>query len=174
MSQCNNKGPKIIGVVFLSEDELRRAKMKTRILARDYDIFIGIDPGIKTGVAIYSRKEKKIISVSTEKIHKAMEAISLILKIHHKTRILVRVEDARLRKFIPKEKGREVLQGVGSVKRDSQIWEGFLEDLDIDYELMAPAAGRTKWSPEYFQKVTGYLDKTSNHGRDAAALVYGL
>lgn len=174
MRQCNDKGPRFTGVVFLSDDELRRAKMKARALARDYDVFIGIDPGVKTGIAYYYRKEKKLISVSTEKIHKALEAIDFTLKIHNKARILVRIEDARLRKFIQKEKGREVLQGVGSVKRDCQIWEDFLEDRGIDYELLAPAAGRTKWKPDYFTKVTGYTGKTSNHGRDAAALVYGL
>lgn len=158
------------GVVFLTDKQL----LDLRIRTRDFDLFIGIDPGVETGYAEYHKPTKKILRVNTLQIHRAFAAIDFEIGRKHKDRILVRVEDARLRQWIPKERGREVLQNVGSVKRDCKIWEDFLTDRGLAFELLPPAAGRTKWSADYFKKLTGYTSRTSNHGRDAAALVYGL
>jgi hypothetical protein len=151
-----------------------REILRVRIITGDFDLYIGIDPGVQTGVASWLRRDKKLLDVSTSQIHKVMRDIDRLVPMYGQDRILVRVEDARLRTWIPKERGREALQGVGSVKRDAQIWEEFLSDLGIAFELLAPAAGRTKWSDEYFKKLTGWKGRTSNHARDAAALVFGL
>lgn len=170
MSQCNDKGPKIIGAVYLSDKEFRELRIRQRL----YDVIIGVDPGVDTGFAVWKKREKKLELVTTLKIHRALTYIDSEITRIGKGEILVLVEDARLRTWIPKDRGREYLQGVGSVKRDAGIWEDYLEDRGIDYQLLAPAAGRTKWSSDYFKKLTGYKGRTSNHGRDAAALVYGL
>jgi len=66
------------------------------------------------------------------------------------------------------------LQGVGSVKRDSSIWEDFLEDVGIPYQAKKWCAGTTKWDAARFKRDTGWLPQTNNHGRDAGVLVYGL
>jgi hypothetical protein len=63
--------------------------------------------------------------------------------------------------------------GAGSVKRDCAIWEDFCRDLGIDYIPVPPQAGLTKWPADYFNKVTGWKGRTSDHARDAALLVYG-
>ncbi len=65
-------------------------------------------------------------------------------------------------------------QGAGSVKRDCKIWEDFLTDLDIPFEMVAPRKGMTKYSAAAFKKLTGYEGKTSEHARDAAMLVFGF
>lgn len=159
------------------KNNAKQLERRARILVKDYDIIIGIDPGVETGLAVWDKtaKPRALITVETVKIHDALESVKIYIKYF---RVLVRVEDARLRKYLPREKSlseeRGKLQGAGSIKRDSKIWEDFLESLGVDYELLAPAAGRTKWSQEYFKTITGYTGKTSNHARDAAALVYGL
>ena len=63
--------------------------------------------------------------------------------------------------------------GAGSVKRDCQIWEDFLRAHGIKYEMVAPHQGATKWTADTFARITGYTGRTSNHGRDAAVLVFG-
>src|SRR5580765_684237 len=92
--------------------------------------------------------------------------------------ILVRIEDARLRKWIPQEKdiqqriGRA--KGAGSVSRDAKIWEDFLTDLNIDFELVPPKKGMTKYNAASFNRLTKYEGKTSSHARDAALLVFQM
>jgi hypothetical protein len=40
--------------------------------------------------------------------------------------------------------------------------------------MVAPKNAITKMKAEYFRQLTGYKGKTSEHGRDAAMLVYGM
>jgi hypothetical protein len=51
---------------------------------------------------------------------------------------------------------------------------GFLKDLGVPFEMVAPKGGKTKLSVQTFQKITGYTQRTSEHARDAAMLVYSL
>ena len=133
---------------------------------------VGIDPGVKTGLSTYSVRLKKLISCDTLSIVKAMD----IVKKLHETReypIEVHFEDARLRTWIPKHKGREVLQGVGSVKRDCKIWEEFCEYHKIPYKKIHPKSIKTKLDSTKFKLYTGWEGRTSEHSRDAAMIVYG-
>ena len=135
-------------------------------------IYIGIDPGTHTGVALWDPSIKEL-KISTLKIHEAMNAIKVIAETIEKKSVKVRFEDARQRKWFGNA-GRDQLQGAGSIKRDCAIWEDYLKDLGVDFEMVAPKNAITKMKAEYFRQLTGYKGKTSEHGRDAALLVYGL
>ena len=124
---------------------------------------IGIDPGVNTGVAIWN-SEKKELECFSLMIHQAFELVK-------KYDCFVYVEDARLRKYITG--GREKLQGAGSIKRDSKIWEDFLTDKNIAFKLIAPKNNRTKLDSVTFTKLTGFKGRTNQHERDAAMLVFG-
>lgn len=131
---------------------------------------IGIDPGVNTGVAVYDTVNKHLIEVITVPIHEAFTIISAyepLLK-------LVRIEDARQRKWFGENVGKEKLQGAGSIKRDCKIWEDFLKDSNIPFELIAPKQIKTKVSETYFKALTKWKTRTSNHARDAAMLVFGF
>ena len=82
-------------------------------------------------------------------------------------------EDARLRKWIPKTSGREVLQGAGSIKRDCSIWEEFFDLHKIKAFPIAPKDTKTKMNAQLFARLTGWTGRTSEHARDAALLVWG-
>ena len=138
---------------------------------KTYDYYIGIDPGVNTGCAVWSKEKKSLVQVETATIHKVMEGITKA-KTTLGYSIFVRFEDARQRRWLG-EKGREALQGAGSIKRDCKIWEDFLKDLDVDFEMVPPGKGKTKWTDDLFRKVTGWTGRTSNHARDAAMLVFG-
>jgi hypothetical protein len=137
-------------------------------LNKNYKYFVGIDPGVNTGVAVWDKEEKKIISLETVLIHQALDTV----RIWGHLSAFVRVEDARLRKWYG-EAGRAQLQGVGSVKRDCGIWEAFLTENHIDFEMVAPKTVKTKMKSGYFAKITGWKKRTSVHARDCAMLVYG-
>ena len=72
-----------------------------------------------------------------------------------------------------REEERKKLQGVGSVKRDATIWEDFLKDLGVKFEMVAPKMNVTKLTQETFKRYTGWKKLTNEHGRDAAMLVFG-
>lgn len=140
-----------------------------------YDFFIGIDPGVNTGFAIWNTATKSFDMIATTMIHRAMTIIAAYNAQH---RIKVIVEDARKRVWFgdadsrQKRSGAGIREGVGSVKRDCSILEEFLTDNCIDFEMKHPIKGGTKLSAELFERSTNYDGRTSKHSRDAALLVY--
>lgn len=142
-------------------------------------IVIGLDPGVVTGYAIWEARDMVLRAVGSCSIHCAM---SRVLSDRESAAargrdFLVLFEDARTLKFPggrnAKKEGK-VLQGVGSVKRDCGIWEDFLEDHGIPYQAKRWTRGTTKWTTEYFNRVTGWDKPTNEHARDAAVSVFGL
>lgn len=133
-------------------------------------ILIGLDPGTHTGYAEYQPSDGKLTAVTTLQIHQAMHLIRCAHNRGESMRVIF--EDARLRRWLG-SKGREALQGAGSIKRDCSIWEDFLADLGVSFQAIAPQSGGTKWSAERFAKLTGWTGRTSEHARDAAMLVWG-
>jgi hypothetical protein len=131
---------------------------------------IGIDVGVNTGISIWDTEQKRLTMCESGMVHQALSLVEFMFR--KDSDLYVRVEDARKRKWIPKDRGREVLQGAGSVKRDSKIWEDFLTDLKIPHEMVAPKNNRTKMKADYFSKVTGYTGKTNEHARDSAMLCF--
>lgn len=137
-------------------------------------IYIGIDPGTHTGVAVWDTREGKFLSLETLLIHRAM---TFILKWSLKAEdigqeIQVVFEDARQRKWYGNESNAK-RQGAGSVKRDCSIWEDFCRDYQIPFVAVPPMKGGTKVSESYFKTISGWKGRTSNHARDAAMLVLG-
>lgn len=137
--------------------------MKSRFIA-------GADPGKRTGLAIWDRKERCLVAVETLPILKAMDRVKELIAAEGKVELVF--EDARQRKWFGNS-GREKLQGAGSIKRDCSIWVEFCEMHDIKYTAIKPQAGATKWTAEKFKRVTKWEGRTSSHSRDAAVLVYG-
>lgn len=137
------------------------------------DIYIGIDPGTHTGIAVWSHKEQRFFMLGTKTMYEATEDIINLVNKHGRDNIFVRFEDARKRNWFGKA-GRDQLQGAGSIKRDCSLWEEFLTAKNIPFATVAPKANRTKMKPEAFAKYTGWAKRTSEHARDAAMLVFGL
>ena len=139
-------------------------------------IYIGIDTGVHTGIAVWDSEKGKFVYLDTLKIHEALNIVSSYA--YKDIPLCVRFEDARQRKWIPFAKnvtgelGRA--QGAGYVKAHCQIWEDFLTDYRIPFEAIAPRRNVTKLSAEQFERITGYKGRTNEHARDAAMLVYGL
>lgn len=132
--------------------------------------YIGIDTGVHTGVGVWNPASRRLELVRTMTITQAME---LVLKYREQGDVILRIEDARLRKWFGGS-GREKLQGAGSVKRDARIWEDFCIEQSISFKLVAPRNNTTKMSAEQFRSITGWTRRTSEHARDAALLVFGM
>lgn len=141
---------------------------------------IGIDPGALTGMAVYDKVEKIINLLTSGTILECQ----YLLQAHPWNKLIkfgqvfVRIEDARLRTWIPRQKtaSRELgrREGAGYVKAHCAIWEDFCKLWGIPHEFVAPKNNKTKVDAAYFKKLTGYTGKTNEHSRDAAMLVVGL
>ncbi len=103
-------------------------------------------------------------------ITKAMQSIQEIKAIHGKDNLKLYIEDARKRTWFTG--GKEKAQGVGSVKRDAQIWEDWCIEQEFNYIMVHPKANATKTKADLFKKITGWTGRTNEHARDAAMLVF--
>jgi len=135
-------------------------------------ILIGIDPGVKTGMAMWNTTQKTL-TLKSLSIHEAMSRVnSLNGAINPQDdNLLVFIEDARKRKHFDKDVSYKA-QGAGSVKRDCKIWEDFLTDMKIPFILRHPR--NTNIGAQRFKAMTGYQGVTNQHTRDAAMLVFGI
>lgn len=146
-------------------------------IGKKYKLVIGIDTGVETGLATWNTVARTFMLITTTSIHKAMKYVNDIHNTYGNN-MLVRVEDPRLRRWfgtdkLSREEERKKLQGVGSVKRDAKIWEDFLTDVGIPFEMTHPKNSVTKLNELSFRKLTKYNKRTSEHSRDAAMLVFG-
>lgn len=135
-------------------------------------IFIGIDTGEHTGVAVWDSEERQFIEIKTMMLHQALQFVTTMCNVFGRDDVMVLFEDARQRKWFG-ARAKEKMQGAGSVKRDAAIWEEFLTDSKVSFRAIPPARGATKLTPEYFKALTGWHKKTSEHARDAAMMVFG-
>lgn len=142
-------------------------------MKKKYDYLIGVDPGVHTGIALWDVEKKNFKKVYTISIHLALEFVRFESCFDENRKIFVRVEDARKRKGYFGDRGAFNHQGVGSIKRDCKIWEDFLTDLGVDFEMIAPIKGGTKMKSDPFKKLTSWEGRTNSHSRDAALLIFG-
>ena len=138
-------------------------------------IYIGIDPGTHTGVAIWDNRQQEFVELATIPIHQALLKVKNYYNDNKGlSEICVVFEDARQRTWFGKDKNTNAkLQGAGSIKRDCRIWEDFCKDYQIPFLKIPPIKGGTKLSGAYFKTISGWKGRTSNHARDAAMLVIG-
>jgi hypothetical protein len=139
---------------------------------------IGIDCGVKTGLAVWDRKEKQFAEIETYDFWSAF--FRIFGKADHEE-TLIFVEDPSKNKpvFIKKgvHGGRQALkiaQNVGGVKRESQLMIDGLKHAGYEVKAVRPKKGSmTKLKAEAFKQITGYTGRTNEHTRDAAMLVFG-
>jgi hypothetical protein len=135
-------------------------------------IKIGIDTGTNTGIAIWDSSEGYFRSIETVKIHVAMAMVKAYIR-QFPDDVHVYVEDARKATYGRSNKADYAkAQGAGSIKRDASIWDDFLTDLGVSFEMVRPQKAKTKTPSAYFQKLTGWQGRTSSHARDAALIVF--
>ena len=137
-------------------------------------LYIGIDTGTHTGIALWDADYQELLDVSTVKLHQALFKVKSLWEMRRDIKVLF--EDARQRKWYDTRTARQDrsrLQGAGSIKRDCNVWEEFLTDYKIPYDAVPPCHNATKLSAEAFRRITKWEKRTNEHSRDAAMLVYG-
>ena len=132
-------------------------------------ILVGIDPGTQTGVALWDKPYQNYIEIKTMKIHNALKYVEE-WSLRHVLQMYI--EDPNTWKPFGKKVDKSRLQGAGSIKRDFAIWRDFCEEKKIEMIPVKLQGTTKKIDSRYFNKLTGWDIKTSQHARDAAMLVF--
>ena len=135
-------------------------------------IFIGVDTGTHTGVAVWDSEERQFLDIETMMLHQALQFVITMCQVWKRENVMVLFEDARQKIWFGNSSHARA-QGAGSVRRDAAIWEEFCTDYGIAFCALPPAKGTTKLKPDYFKALTGWKKQTSEHARDAAMIVFG-
>jgi hypothetical protein len=135
------------------------------------DYVIGIDPGTRTGLAIWSTKDKRLTNVVTSTIWEALKYVHGFCEGH---RCLLRVENPNtwVNFGSDRKAAAKRAQGAGSVKRDFAIWEDFAKTEGIPFEGVPLTKALKKLDAATFKRYTGWEARTSEHARDAAMLCW--
>lgn len=139
-------------------------------------IVVGIDPGVTTGIAVWSVPNQQLASLHQLGQYEAFKLILGLASRYGAGNMLVRYEDANLRQWIPRkatEKGeRGRAQGAGHIKRSCQLWEEMLEAEGIPHEAVAPKDKATKARAKLHVAAV-WSGKAREHEADAASMVIG-
>jgi len=143
------------------------------------DVFIGIDPGTHTGVAVWSPSAGRLIRVESSS---AVQAEEYVISMRNACRIKgkrmhVIVEDTRNLKLpahLVQQRSAMAMKNMGQVLRDMSRWEEFLRHHDIPFTMagLSPKPFRTG-DDAWFRQHTGWSKRSNEHGRAAAGLVFG-
>jgi hypothetical protein len=146
------------------------------------EIIVGIDPGKLTGVAVYDRRARALISLDSLGFWNAVDLVIGTILYHRGNgrAVRVRIEDpnlikrpmyARLDSVEGKNQREKMAANMGANRRDARLWCQWLERNDVEFERVKPT--RSKVKPEYFKALTGWKGSTNEHKRDAGMLVWG-
>ncbi len=147
--------------------------------------YIGIDCGKYTGYAVWNVRMQKFDELLTTDfwgcIAKLQSLVGKSVTVVIENPNLIpntfkrqRLQDGRWI-TVRGRRHDHISQSVGMNKRDSQLIIEFCQRNLLDYIESKPAAGKSKWSQQYFNTVTGYKGKpVSQHARDAGAIVFKI
>jgi hypothetical protein len=139
-----------------------------------YNRIIGIDGGTKTGLADWNPHQKRFMRIATLDFWSAFFEVCET----DASETLLVIEDPQAnrpvfhRAGVTDRRAMKVAQNVGAVKRESRLLaEGFER---AGYRVVLVRPGGRKWDAATFRALTRHVGRTSQHGRDAAKLVFGL
>lgn len=133
-------------------------------------IYIGIDPGVKTGIAVWDGKD---IVFDTTDFWGVIEEVDL-----WNIPVTVVIEDPYQNSPVWHGRNKneavksKISERVGMNKREAQLLIEYCERNEIEFRAVKPTT--SKWDAKYLKAVTGINKRTNQHVRDAIKLVYGL
>lgn len=130
---------------------------------------IGIDPGVKTGFAVYDRELKKINRLLTLCF---VSTIRLIEAEYPDEEVFAVVVE------VPKTKknwhGPKAAHDVGRVCRESELMAAMLIEKGYSVITQHPSGIGKDMTKDAFSKLTGWPKWSNGHTRDAGLLCFGL
>lgn len=135
------------------------------------NITIGIDPGKKTGFAIYDHVAKKFLHLESTDFWGAFNGCINLRKSLKTDRILVVVELPTTRANFGRRGGHTTSTHIGGVIREAELLSDGLRKHGFNVLNQHP---KGKITQKEFADITGYTGRTNEHTRDAAMLAFSL
>lgn len=147
--------------------------------------YIGIDPGKKTGFAVWDSVDKRFAEIATKTFwitvdEVASSAFLMSYRSASRSMFKIVIEDPSQNRptfFRPGTTPRQmqkISQNVGANKEHALLLIERFESLGFEVLRVRPSGKtQTKLSADAFKRIAGYKGRTSEHARDAAMLVFG-
>jgi hypothetical protein len=141
------------------------------------DIVIGIDPGVQTGYAAWSRHRKQFTELLTLSFWAAYDRVTSFGP--SEIEIVIENPDSkramynRTESVIHARQRERLATNIGSNRREASLLIERFQSLGYNVRAVSPIKER-KWDAEQFRRLTKYKGSTSQHVRDAGRLVFGM
>lgn len=137
---------------------------------------VGIDPGAKTGIAIWSRKPEKLIDHLTSDFLHCQKFLVTMFADRSKVKIFVELPAkftyTRNRGDDDKAKGGDFhAMAIGGNRREAELLTIMLKSLGFEVENVPPVREK-KWDLQKFKMFTKSFKKATQHEMDAARLAF--
>lgn len=131
-------------------------------------IVLGIDPGANTGLALF--RGGRLVGLRT------VEPLLLIDALRQVCPDIVVMEDSRLQGAVwHKSPGAiKIARDVGRIDGWCDLIEAACTHMGTDLIKISPKDKGAKLSADQFRQVTGWVERTNAHERDAAMVAWGL
>jgi hypothetical protein len=137
-------------------------------------VCIGIDPD--RGLAVWDRREKRLVQVKTTTFWGIAGVLACAGAWDGGAEVHIEAPHLNRPVWIRAERGASrIAQNVGENKAKAKLLIEYCDILGLMcFESRPTRRSMTKLSAEQFGQITGWKGQTSEHGRDAGMLVFGL
>lgn len=137
--------------------------------------FVGIDPGINTGYAVYDAHLKEIVKMETTTFWSVFE----LIETHYPFNTVIVIETPKKTRLYARQDGLEghrqrekVAANAGGNAREAEL---LADGLELSgYTVLRITPTRHKLDAREFARITKITEKTNQHVRDAVMLVFGV
>jgi len=129
---------------------------------------IGIDPGKKTGFAVYDRSQKKLIEVESTNFCSLIFDVDI--RFHPDMVYKVIIEKPKTKQMFHKKASPTMGVNVGMNRREAEL---LIEWFELKAYNVVASKPLGKVDKDRFKKLTGWQGRTNEHSRDAGMLAYG-
>ncbi len=138
------------------------------------DTYLGIDPGRKTGLAVWHAAREELEIFPAMPFWEAWEKVTGSYPPSETAAVIEDPTQNRpvFRRGTSGRRREKIAQDVGENKAHAKLWIEGLERLGYAVRRVRPT--QKKWSKRTFERITGYTGRSSSHARDAARLVFGI
>ncbi len=158
-----------------------------RNLTADGLVLVGLDPGVETGLAVWSSTRGSLVHVTSGPFWHVHRVLTALCEPAEEAsprwsgwRVAgVVIEDPRQLPVYARHRGAgrgerdRIARSVGRIDRDVDLWAAWLTSVGYAVRLVEPTR-RKKWDRDELRRITGWSASTNEHGRDAARLVVGM
>ena len=134
---------------------------------------VGIDPGVECGFARVCRATRKLVEVATLDFWGVYNHVRTTYTPEHVEIFIEKAASNRLYERRDGVAGRVRDRVAGNVGANQMIAVLLIEGFRALGYRVTEVLPQGKWTPGEFKRITGYYGRTSEHGRDAAKMIFG-